>query len=133
MRRGEDLQTFSRRTPKMVVISLCATLLAYWADAVLWLPYGLAAALVGLAVTIMAMRDRQSAGSSNDTRETDWLTNELAGYGSPPGTYPLGFLAIVTLGLTGFDSAYSLPAWAALLLIAARAVAERSAPPPEQA
>src|SRR5689334_4345267 len=123
MRRGDGFQRLSRRAPTIVIVSLCVALLAYWAEAPTWLPYGLAAALAGLAIILMAMRDRRTFRSGTDGQDTGWFANELAGYGSPPGTYPLGFFAIVMLGLTGFAGPYALPAWAALALIAAWAIA----------
>lgn len=128
MRRGQVLQGFSRRAPTIVISSLFVALLAYWTEAPFWLPHGLAIALVGLALILMATRHPRT-GTTKDAGDANWLTNELAGNGSPSGTYPLGFFAIVTLALTGFEGAYALPAWAALALIAAWAVANAQYPP----
>lgn len=133
MRRGQVLQGFSRRAPTIVIVSLCVALLAYWTEAPLWLPHGLAIALVVLALILMATRNHAPIGTTKDGGDTNWLTNELAGNGSPSGTYPLGFFAIVMLALTGFEGAYALPAWAALALIAAWAVANAHYPPADDA
>jgi hypothetical protein len=46
----------------------------------------------------------------------EWLAYELAGKGSPPGYYLLGFAGFLTIMLTGFESVYSAPAWAAFAL-----------------
>lgn len=127
-----ELTKFARRVPTVVIVGLCAALLAYWTEAPLWLPYGLAAALAGLALVLMVLRSRRPIASGRDDPNTDWLATELAGYGSPPGTYLLAFFAIMTVALTGFDGAYALPAWAALLLIAAWAAANAQPAPAEE-
>lgn len=110
----------------IVIVSLCVALLASWVEAPLWLPYGLAIALACLALVLMAKRRRPSVEA--DAGDGGWLAQELAGNGSPSGTYPLGFCAVVTIALTGFQDAYSMPGWAALALTAAWAVANASYP-----
>ena len=36
------MDALSRRAPSIVIGTLCAALVAYWAEAPLWVPYGLA-------------------------------------------------------------------------------------------
>ena len=129
MRRASLFDELSRRVPAIVAAALCAALVADWLEAPAWLPYGLAIGLVGLALVMMARRRRPPA----DAEETSWLDRELAGNGSPPGTYLLGFFGVVTVALTGFQGAYALPGWAALALTAAWAVANASDAPREGA
>lgn len=122
MRTAFTLEQLSRRTPRLVVVSLCAALVAYWTEAPLWLPYALATISAGLAVILLATRNRAIGPVATDSDDAGWLAQELAGNGSPSGTYLLGFSAVVTIALTGVQGAFALPGWAALLLIAAWAV-----------
>lgn len=121
------LADFSRRTPRIVIVSLCAALVGYWVEVPVWLPYGLAIALACLALTLLAKRRRRPSVQA-DAGDSGWLAQELAGNGSPSGTYPLGFCAVVTIALTGFDDAYAMPGWAALALTAAWAIANARYP-----
>lgn len=121
--------TVSRRVPAIVTGALGAALLAEWANAPVWLPYGLALILAALAVVVLARRERRALASEAD--EGSWLDQELAGNGSPPGTYPLAFFGVVTIALTGFEGAYALPGWASLALIAAWAAANARYPSEE--
>lgn len=121
------LNMLSRRTPAIVIGSLCVAVVAYWIEAPAWLPYGLAIGLAALALVLMARRHRRPAVVENSD-DGGWLAQELAGNGSPSGTYPLGFCAVVTIALTGFQETYALPGWAALLLIAAWAMANANYP-----
>jgi len=111
----------------IVMVSLCAELVGYWVEAPVWLPYGLAAALACQALILMAKRRRRPSVDA-DAADSGWLAQELAGNGSPSGTYPLGFCAVVAIALTGFQDAYAMPGWAALALTAAWAVANASYP-----
>jgi hypothetical protein len=45
-----------------------------------------------------------------------WIAHELAGKGTPPGSYLLAFFGFLTIALTGFQSPYSMLAWAGLAL-----------------
>ena len=119
------LDGLSKRTPIIVVGTLCTALVAYWLDAPLWLPYGLALIVGSIAIVVMAARDRRRQFKSEDdsTKNDSWIARELAGSGSPPGSYLLGFCGLVTIILTGFQGAYALPAWAGLALAAAWGVA----------
>lgn len=127
MQRASLLGELSRRVPAIVTVSLCAALLLYWVEAPAWLPYGLAIGLACIALVMMARRKRPPA-TNPDAADSGWLAQELAGNGSPSGTYPLGFCAVVTIALTGFQEAYAMPAWAALGLIAAWAIANARYP-----
>ena len=128
MQTAITLEQLSRRTPRLVVVSLCTALVANWTEAPLWLPYALATMSAGLAVILLATRNRAIGPSETECDDARWLAQELAGNGSPSGTYLLGFSAVVTIALTGVQGAYSLPGWAALLLTAAWAVANARYP-----
>ena len=126
--RGRTVwDALSRRAPAIVVVTLCAALVAYWADVPVWLPYGLATVVGSLAVVVLAARNRRrplravdEAGSDTDG---NWIAQELAGNGSPSGFYVLEFFALVAIMLTGFEGPYATPAWAAFALGAAWGIA----------
>ena len=131
MRDAITLEQLSRRTPRLVVVSLCTALVACWTEAPLCLPYALATISGSLAVILLATRNRAISPAETECDDAGWLAQELAGNGSPSGTYLLGFSAVVTIALTGVQDAYALPGWAALLLIAAWAVANARYPSDE--
>jgi hypothetical protein len=58
----------------------------------------------------------KTAQELSSSRSRDWVAYELAGKGSPPGFYPLGFFGIVTIVLTGLQSPASKLAWAGFAL-----------------
>ncbi len=127
------LEELSRRTPMVLAIGLFTALLSYWTEAPLWLPYGLAVIFFGLALVLMATRGRRRrVRKDKDSGEPDWLAHELAGNGSPSGTYVLGFFDVVTIALTGFHGAYAAPGWAGLALTAAWAIANAHYPSGDQ-
>lgn len=129
MGRANILDGLSRRAPMLVAIGLCASLLGYWTEAALALPYGLAIALSGLALILMGTRGRPRRLTRDpDSVDSGWLAHELAGNGSPAGTYVLGFFDLLTIALTGFQGVYALPGWAALALTAAWAVSNAHYP-----
>lgn len=132
MRRHVILDGLSRRAPIIVVVTLCTALVAYWLDAPLWLPYGLALIVGSMAIVVMAARDRRGQfkpeNELGSTRNESWIAHELAGNGSPRGSYLLGFCGLVTIALIGFQGAYALPAWAGLALAAAWGVANARYP-----
>jgi hypothetical protein len=135
MRRNLILDALSRRAPTIVVITLCIALVAYWLGAPRWLPYGLAVAVGSIAIVVVAARDRRGQFKAEEeldsTKNESWIAHELAGNGSPPGSYLLGFCGLVTIILTGFQGAYALPAWAGLALAAAWGVANAHHPSDE--
>jgi len=108
------LNVLSRRAPTIVALTLCAALVADWVSAPVWLPKGLAVIVGSLALMLLAMRGRRFETREDHESDSDsWIAYELAGKGTPAGFYPLGFFGIVTIVLTGTQSTYSLPAWAA--------------------
>jgi hypothetical protein len=115
----------------IVIMTLCAALVADWAGAPLWLPYGLAIIVGSLALVVMASRDRRGpirTDEGPDATGNSWIAHELAGKGSPPGFYVLGFFGLITIILTGFQGPYSMPAWAALALGVAWGIANARYP-----
>lgn len=119
MRVGRFSDNLSRRAPAIVAASLCVALLSEWIEAPVWLATGPAVIIAGLALVLFAAKRRSQFGKANEVEPTsgsDWFTNELAGRGSPAGSYILGFFSIVTIVLTGVQSPYAMLAWSALLL-----------------
>ncbi len=113
---GNFLDALSRRAPAIVIFTLCAALVAKWVDAPVWLPDSLGVVVGSLALALMAAKGRRHRFKTREelgfTGGADWLAYELAGKGTPPGYYLLGFFGFLTIMLTGFQSAYALPAWA---------------------
>lgn len=129
MRSGSVLVLLSRRAPTIVIFTLVAALLGYWADAPLWLPYGIAIVAVSAALVLIAARRRVSIEEGSDSSsDKSWIAQELAGKGSPPGSYVLGFFGVVTIALTGFRGAYATPARAGFALVAAWAISNAHYP-----
>lgn len=130
MRGKSSLDALTGRAPTIVIVTLCTALVAYWADAPVWLPYGLAIVVGVLALIVMASRDKRGPSPAEEepgTSTEGWLAQELAGKGTASGSYLLGFFGLVTIMLTGFQGAYALPGWAALALTAAWGVANANA------
>jgi len=131
------IDRLSRRAPSIVVFTLCAALLAAWINAPVLVPEGLAFVVGALAVLLFAARGGR--GSFRTREEPDgapektWIEYELAGKGTPPGYYILAFFGIVTIALTGFQSPYAMPAWAAFALGIVWGIANRSYPADEDA
>jgi hypothetical protein len=117
VRRGPILDELSRRAPAIVAFTLFAALLADWLKAPPELAKGLAVIVGCSALVLLAARRRRPFNAKNDLgfdNDASWIAYELAGKGTPPGFYVLGFFGIVTIVLTGVQSPYSLPAWAAV-------------------
>ncbi|HKC01669.1 MAG TPA: hypothetical protein VKC17_00015 [Sphingomicrobium sp.] len=97
-----------------------AALLGAWSEAPVWLANGLAITVAFLALALLAARGRRNQFKTTEElgfmRIRDWIAYELAGKGSPPGSYVLGFFGILTIVLTGFQTPYAMLAWAGLLL-----------------
>ena len=110
----------SKRAPAIVAFTLGAALLGAWSGAPIWLANGLAIIVGFAALALLASRGRRNefrtAEELGSTRSGDWIAYELAGKGSPPGFYVLGFFGIVTIVLTGFQTPYARLAWAAFFL-----------------
>lgn len=127
MRGNTIFDALSSRSPTIIVVTLCAALAFYWAAVPELLPYTLAIAACALALVLMATRYRRLRLTSEDEADPDesksWIAQELAGKGTPAGSYVLAFFALVTIWLTGIQGAYAVPAWAALALTVAWAIA----------
>ena len=112
------IERLSKRAPAIVVFTLCAALIGDWIDAPLWLPKALAIVVASLALALLAARRRQPRFKAGEelglNSGAGWIAHELAGKGTPPGHYLLGFFSFLTIMLTGFQSVYAMPAWAAL-------------------
>ena len=104
----------------IVVLTLCAALVGAWSSAPVRLVNGLAIIVTSLAAVLLVGRGRRNKLKTPDelnfTRLRDWIAYELAGKGSPPGFYLLGFVGFITIFVTGFQSTYSRPAWAGFFL-----------------
>lgn len=119
MRAGRFSDNLSRRAPTIVIAALCLALLGDWIEAPVLLATGFAVIVAGLALVLFAAKRRGQFGNPNEgepSSGSDWITNELAGRGSPAGSYVLGFFSILTIVLTGVQSPYAMLAWSALLL-----------------
>jgi hypothetical protein len=127
MRGNLLLDRLSRRTPLIVMTTLFAALVGYWADAPRWVPYSLTIIVGSLALVLMGARDRRAQFKTQEELGSSingsWIAHELAGKGSPSGSYLLAFFSLLTIMLTGFQGAYAMPAWAGLALGAAWGIA----------
>lgn len=120
MRIRSFLNVLSKRAPLIAVLALCASLVGAWTGAPVGLINGLAIIVASLAIVLLAARARRNQFTATEelgfTRLRDRIAHELAGQGSPPGFYLLGFFGIITIFLTGFQSPYSNLAWAGFFL-----------------
>lgn len=117
MRSGNILDELSRRAPSIVALTLCAALLCAWTGAPLLLSNGLAILVGILALALLAGRGRRrKLKSPEDLGIKDMIAYELAGEGTPRGSYLLGFFGFLTLMLIGFQSPYRMPVFASLAL-----------------
>ena len=120
MRAGGILDRLSKRAPAIVIITLCAALVGAWTSAPVWLAKGAAIFVAGLALVLLAARKRRhlfdTLGEAGFTNDRGWIAHELAGKGTPPGSYLLGFLGFLTIALTGFNSPFAMLAWAGFAL-----------------
>ena len=111
------IDALSKRAPSIVVLTLCASLVGAWIEVPASLPRTLAVIVGSLALLLFGARVRRQESLSSDETETPtWIAYELAGKGTPPGYYVLGFFGLLTIALTGFQSSYAMPAWAGLAL-----------------
>ena len=116
-----------RRAPSIVVFTLTAALLCAWVNAPVWMPTALAVVVGGLALLLFAARGGRSARRGVED-ERNWVAWELAGKGTPPGSYLLGFFGFVTIMLTGIQSPFAMPGWAGLALAIVWGLANRHYP-----
>jgi hypothetical protein len=129
------LDVLSKRAPRIVVLTLCAALVGAWTSVPVELTDGLAILVGSLALALAAARGRRNQFKTPEelgfTRFSDRIAYELAGKGSPPGFYLLGFFGLITIFLTGPQSPYSRPAWAAFFLGVAWGIANAHYPADE--
>jgi hypothetical protein len=132
MRPGALPYQLSKRAPEIVISTLCAALFGAWFGAPAWLARGLAVAVGMLAMVVLATRRRQRrpviVSDEESPEENSWLGHELAGNGTPLGTYLLAFFAFFTAMLTGIDTPYALLAWAGFGLAVAWSLANAQFP-----
>jgi hypothetical protein len=126
------IDTLSRRTPSIVAYVLGIALVCAWFGAPIWAVTTLAVAVGMLALLLFAARGGRHAGRGVN-HDRNWLAWEVAGQGTPPGSYLLAFFAFLAIVLIGFESAYARPAWAALALAVAWGVANRQYPAEDEA
>lgn len=105
----------SKRVPSIVALTFCAALLVAWTGAPVWLSDALAIIVVGLALLLLAGRGRRREFKS-PAGIKQVIEYELAGEGTPRGSYLLGFFGFLTLMLIGFQSPYRMPAFSGIAL-----------------
>ena len=105
----------SKRVPSIVALTFCAALLVAWTGAPVWLSDALAIIVVGLALLLLAGRGRRREFKS-PAGIKQAIEYELAGEGTPRGSYLLGFFGFLTLMLIGFQSPYRMPAFSGIAL-----------------
>ena len=136
MRVHPLLGRLSKRAPVIVIFALCVSLFSAWTAAPTWLPNSLSIVVVCLALALFASRERRhrfkTAEELGFSKATDWIAYELAGKGTPAGSYLLGFFCIVTIVLTGIQSSYAILAWAAFALGFAWGIANARFPVDEE-
>ena len=136
MQRGSLIDGLSRRAPSIVGVTLCAALVGAWVEAPAWLATALAIVVGSLALLLFAARGARHGLRSTEqlgfARNRHWLAWELAGKGTPPGSYLFAFFGFLTIMLTGVDSPYAMPAWAAFALGIAWGIANRHYPADEE-
>ncbi|WP_344700215.1 hypothetical protein [Sphingomonas limnosediminicola] len=135
MRASPMIDSLSKRAPSIVALTLCVTLLIEWFGAPALLPRALAALVGSLALLLLLTRGRRRPMHGPEERgseQLNWIQYEIAGKGSPKGWYVLGFFCFLALMLTGFDTDYAMPAWAALALAIAWGLANATYPTDEQ-
>ena len=126
------IDAVSKRAPSIVAYSLGISLLGAWIGAPVWAVTALAAAVASLALLLFAARGGRHASRGVNHNRT-WLAWEVAGQGTPPGSYLLTFFSFLAIVLIGFESAYARPAWASLALAIAWGIANRQYPADEEA
>jgi hypothetical protein len=126
------IDAVSKRSPSIVVYTLGVSLLCAWVGAPVWAVTALGVVIAGLALLLLAARGGGHPGRGIN-HDRNWLAWEVAGQGTPPGSYLLAFFGFLAIFLIGFDSAYARPAWAAFALAIAWGIANRQYPADEEA
>ena len=117
VRSAGILDELSKRVPSIVALTFCSALLAAWTGATVWLSNTLAIIVLGLALLLLAGRGRRREFKSPaDLGIKQVIAYELAGEGTPRGSYLLGFFGFLTLMLIGFQSPYRMPAFSGIAL-----------------
>jgi hypothetical protein len=125
------IDRLSRRAPSIVVYVLGISLLCGWVGAPVWVVTALALVIGGLAAVLLAARGGKNAGRGAN-HDRNWVAWEVAGQGTPPGSYLLAFFSFLTIFLIGFESAYARPAWAAFALAIVWGIVNRQYPADEE-
>ena len=126
------IDLLSKRAPSLMVYVLAISLLCAWLGAPVWASTALAIVTAALALLLLAARGgrRAALGGSHNR---NWLAWEVAGQGTPPGSYLLAFFSFLTVFLIGLEAAYARPAWAAFALSIVWGIANRQYPADEDA
>jgi len=137
MRSRRFLDRLAKRAPDIVILTLFAALLGAWTDAPAFVANGLAIVVGILALGVLATRRRrplfENAYEQDSSERPGWLEHELAGKGTPHGSYLLAFFGFLTIMLTGFNSPFGKLAWAGLALTIAWSVADIHFPADQEA
>ena len=120
----------SKRAPRIVVVSLVASLIGAWTSAPAWLFNALAIVVGALALALWTARSRQFKPKEDlgFDRNRDLIAYELDGKWTPRGSYLLWFAGFLTIFLTGFQSPYAKLALASLALAVAWSLANAHYP-----
>lgn len=129
------INRLSKSAPSIVVFTLCAALVGAWIGVPTWLPSALAGVVGTLALLLFLARVRRHEPEAEQDADhpRSWIGYELAGKGTPPGYYMLAFFGLLTILLTGFQSAYAAPAWAGFALGIVWGLANRTYPVGQEA
>ena len=126
------IDALSKRAPSIVAYVLGISLLFALLGAPDWAATALAVTVGGLALLLFAARGGRHEGRGGNG-DRNWLASEVAGHGTPPGSYLLAFFSFLAAFLIGFESAYARPAWAALALAIVWGIANRRYPAEDEA
>lgn len=129
------LEELSKRAPAIAIFTFCTGLLCAWLGVPLWLSNSLAILVAVLALALATRGRRHQPNVPEDATSLEghrnWLSYELAGKGTPPGFYLLGFFGFVTIMLTGFRLPDAAPAWAGFGLAVVWGIVNASYPAEE--
>lgn len=131
VRFNRMIDRLSQRAPSTVVYTLGLSLLGAWLGAPVWAVTALAVVITALALLLLATRGGRGPGHVAN-HDRNWLAWEVAGQGTPPGSYLLVFFSFLTAFLIGLESAHARPAWAALALAIAWGIVNRQYPAEEE-
>lgn len=119
VRSAKFMDALSKRAPSIAVVTFCVALLGAWTSAPIWLCNGIATLVGILALLLLVARGRRRRVNATDELNIrDVIAYELAGEGTPRGSYLLGFFGFLTIMLIGFQSPYRMLVFAGLGLAA---------------